>query len=435
MQATPKENQSNFLYYGLLLYTFLFYSQIAGRFPILSSFRIELLFGTLLLLFCFLKIISGEINFNENRLNIAALIFLLVAFFTIPFALIKNTALDWFIRLLKFFAIYLMIVSAINTEKRLKVFMYVYLVMILLLFVEPFIFSLQGKGFIYNNHMWRLAGVTGYFAHPNQLGGITAANLPFFYFLLKCEKSVIKRILLILLIIIALRVIMLTQSRTAFLGVLTFGFLLWIYSDKKIPTLLLVTLFFIVTWQFSPQQTRDRFLTLRSTWNVMTEDTSQLTLQERTQRGSMADRWELIKRGLICFSENPLLGVGLHCFHSYNWRKWGHWFPPHNTYVQALAEMGIIGFSAFFLVIIFTFKNLKESKKILFEGKKENSFLFHMSSAVTIYLFARLVVSFFGQDLYGNYWWIAGGLSLVILRISKMKQEEYKENGLITHSK
>ena len=99
------------------------------------------------------------------------------------------------------------------------------------------------------------------------------------------------------------------------------------------------------------------------------------------------------------------------------------WFPPHNTYAQALAEMGIIGFFALSLVVIFTVQNIRQAQKIIIEMRKQDSFLFRMLSALIMYYFIYLVVSLFGIELYSNFWWLAGGLSIVILRIIKIEYQ------------
>jgi putative inorganic carbon (hco3(-)) transporter len=418
-----EKRESNLLYYGLLFYIFLFYSQIAGRFPVLAPFRIEFVIGSILVFVALARIINSNPPFNENRLNQAAMLFLVLAFISIPFALVKTRALNEFIHLIKFFAIYLMIIVTINNEKRLKGFVYIYLGMITLLFIEPFFLSLQGKGFIYNNHMLRLAGVTNYFGHPNQLGGMTAENLPFFYYLMKYDKSKAHKVIYLILILISLRVIMLTQSRTGFLGIIVFGFFILIFSKKKILSLFAIALSCIMLWQVAPQETKDRFFTLSRVGEVITTEPIDFYDENIKSLGSMASRWELIRRGFVAFTENPILGLGLDCFTSFNGRRWGYWFPPHNTYIQALAEMGIIGFSAFIYVIFMTFKNLHHSNKLLRGEEKQQSFMNYMTYAVTAYLLVRIVVAFFGQDLYENNWWVAGGLSVVLLRICKSKYQ------------
>ena len=426
------KGSNNFLYYGLLVYTILFYSQIGARIPALAPLRVELIVGSILVFLSLVKIINNNVRFNENKLNLAALLFLLAAFITIPFALVKTRALNMFISFIKFFAIYLLIIAAIDDDRKLKGFIYVYLGMITLLFIEPFFLSLQGKGFMYNNHMWRLAGVTHYFGHPNQLGGMTAENLPFFYYFMKYEKSKVGKLIYFSLILIALRVIMLTQSRTAFVGAMTVAFFIWVFNKKKILSLCVIALSCIILWQFAPQQTKDRFLTLSKISETVTTEEADFEDERVSSLGSMASRWEQIRRGFICFLENPILGVGLDCYPSFQGRRWGLWFPPHNTYIQALAEMGIIGFTIFAYLIVMIFKNLKFSRTIFRERGGQDLFLSTMITAVSVYFITRIVVSFFGQDLYANYWWVAGGLSLVLLRIVKSKYQNHMARSLQT---
>lgn len=409
-------------FYGLLIYTMMFYSQFAGRYPFLAPLRLEFFLGIALIIYAFSQILTGKISFNENLMNFAALLFISVAFVTIPFAYVKLNALNASYDLLKFFAIYLMIISTINNEKKLKIFVYVYQAMIVLIFFEPFIQSLQGKGFVWNNGMWRLRGVTNYFGHPNQLGGMTAANLPFLFYLLKYQRSKIWKIVYFILIIASLRVIMLTQSRTAFVGVMAFAFFVWLFSKKKVISLIAISIIMIVTWHVSPPETRDRFLTLGMADRVVTGRA------DHDEAGSMYSRWVLIQRGFEAFKENPILGLGLNCYMSFNGHRYGYFFPPHNTYIQALSEMGLVGTLAFLLVLIFTLRNLIKSKKRLNFLPERNEFLETMIIIVMVYLLVRMIVSMFGQELYDNYWWISAGLSVVILRIVNQK---IAESGLL----
>ena len=421
LRTQPKEN--NLLYYGLLLYLIVFYTQIAARIPALAPFRVEFIIGSVLVLCGLLRLLRREIDFKENKLNTAALLFLTAAFITIPFAFVKMRALNMFISLFKFFSVYLMIITIIDNEKKLKGFVYLYLAMIALLFVEPFILSLQGEGFIYNNHMMRLAGITGYFKHPNQLGGITAENIPFFYYLMRHDKSKAVKLVSLILMIIGLRVIMLTQSRTAFIGVMIFGLYLLATSKKKVLCSILLILSVLLLWNFAPPETKNRFLTLSNLGDVITydqqDDQQEFRREDHEKYGSMASRWTLIRRSLIVFAENPVLGVGLDCFISVNGRRWGLWFPPHSTYTQALCEMGIVGTFAFICVVFLTFKNLSYAKSIMKKIQAQDHFIIFMVNALTAYLVVRLAVSFFGIELYANYWWLAGGLSLVVLRVIK----------------
>lgn len=405
-------------FYGLLIYTMMFYSQFAGRYPFLAPLRLEFFLGITLIIYAFAQIFSGKVRFKENLMNFAALLFISIAFITIPFAYVKISALNAFYDLLKFFAIYLMIITTINNEKKLKVFVYVYEAMIVLIFFEPFIQSLQGKGFIWNNGMWRLRGVTNYFGHPNQLGGMTAANLPFLFYLFKYQHSKFWKIIYLILIIASLRVIMLTQSRTAFVGVMAFAFFVWIFSKKKVISIVAISIVLLITWYFAPPETRDRFLTLGMADRVVSGRA------DHDEAGSMYSRWVLIQRGFEAFKENPIIGLGLNCYMSFNGHRYGYFFPPHNTYIQALSEMGIVGTFAFLLVLFMTLSNLIKSKKRLNYLFDKYAFLETMISVVMVYLLVRMVVSMFGQELYDNYWWIGAGLSVVIFRIVNQKVDQ-----------
>ncbi len=418
-----EKNKSNFGYYGLIIYTMLFYSQIAGRFQFLQPFRLELVVGSILVVYSLYQIITGKIDIGENKLNYFAILFIIIAFITIPFAYVRSRALETFISFVKFFAIYLMIITSIDSEKKLKGFIYVYLSMITLLFIEPFFLSLFGKGFIWNNHMWRLAGITGYFEHPNQLGGITSANLPLFFYLMKYEKSKYLKFILFSLILISLNVIMLTQSRTAFMGVLTFSFFLWLFSNNKIVSFAIIIISTIVIWQFTPQETKDRFISLGDAGSVVSGEMG------HEEAGSMYSRWVLIQRGFIAFKENPIIGLGLNCYISFNGHRYGYYFPPHNTFIQALTEMGLLGFTAFVLVIIYTIKNLIISRRYLAKIEDDTNYISSLIMGLLIYILVRSMVSLFGQDLYANYWWLAGGLSVVVLRITIQKHQiQFKTN-------
>ena len=276
----PQKKDNNFIYDGLIFYTIIFYTHIAGRLPFLAPFRIEFILGTCLLLFVINKLLKGNIKLDENKLNIIIFMFILVLITSVIFAYVHMRALTTFIRVFKFFAIYLMIIAAIDTEKKLKGFITVYLIMICLLFVEPFLLSLQGKGFIYNNHMWRLAGATEQFGHPNALGMITASNLPFLYYLIKYNQSKIVKLTSVGLIIIAIRVIMLTQSRTAFVGLITCVFAIWISSKKYLLGSVIAVICLALIWTYAPQQTKNRFTTFGKTFYILEHDREDLTQEE-----------------------------------------------------------------------------------------------------------------------------------------------------------
>jgi O-antigen ligase len=424
--AEAIENQdSTFLFVGLLAYTVIYYTQIAGRYPILAPFRVEFVTGSILLLVIGVKILNQKIDISENKINYAALLFFLYMGFTIPFSFVISRASEQYLQFIKFFSIYLMMISCLDSEKRISIFFYLYLSMIALLFVEPFFLSLQGKGFQYNNHMMRLYGVTGFFAHPNQLGGITAANLPFFYYMFFYSRSILKKTLFAALIIIAIYVVMLTQSRTAFVGVLAFFFFTWIMSKHKAAMISIILLSLVITYPLIPEQTKERFSTLGKTTEIIAADDSKYAGD--FDIGSMNSRWILFKRTITIFSEHPIMGIGMDCYSSMAGRRWGSWSMTHNLYTQVLAELGLIGFFLFLYFLSRIYMNIKISKSIL-TSKDDSSILFFIIKSLYMFLLIRFVIGLFGHDLYRNWWWVAAGLSVVVLRSLKKKYPDFADS-------
>ncbi len=408
-------NQNKLLFYGLIAYLVLFYAQPAGRFPVLRPFRIELVLGLLLSLGAVLEFAQGRLKITENKINLAMIAFFFFLFMSIPFALVKTRAFDGFIRVAKLFPIYLMIISSVHDERRLKLFMYVYLGLIGFIFVEPI---LKGH-YVYNNHMMRLGGVTGYFAHPNHLGMIASSHLAFYYYLMFYERSPFLKCAHFALLLFGLRAVMLTQSRTGMLGVVSFAGFVWLFGKRKIAMSIGMVLCLIVVWQFMPEKSKERFMSLSKIGTVFSTDRRDFAEEEKTMLGSMASRLELVRRSLIAFVENPVIGVGLNCFSSWSgqrWRSW--WFPPHNTYLQALAEFGIIGTSLFFGIIYYIFRNLRLAEKMLAARGEGQRFVRALIKPLRVYFLIFAIVAFFGIEIFANVWYVVGGLSVVILRIA-----------------
>jgi hypothetical protein len=85
-----EREQSRFLFYGMLLYLCISYSQIAGRYPFLSPLRVEFLVGLLLLVIIGFKILKKEIIIGENQVNYAVILFMIACGITIHLAFVKT---------------------------------------------------------------------------------------------------------------------------------------------------------------------------------------------------------------------------------------------------------------------------------------------------------------------------------------------------------
>ncbi|MCD6288569.1 MAG: O-antigen ligase family protein, partial [Candidatus Hydrogenedentes bacterium] len=282
------------------------------------------------------------------------------------------------------------------------------------LIVESFFNGLRGLNFHPVDHVMRLHGPTGLFAHPNSLGGVTAGVLPFLYYLFFYERRIWRKILIIVIALMAARVIIWTGSRTAWVGTLALMGFIWWYSRRKIVLALCGVVLLVTAWVAMPPVMKARFITLGETVKVV---------EGKEQVSSMSTRWQLMKDEWGVFLKYPLTGVGINSFPQARLRIYGRWQPHHNTYLQALADLGIIGFAAFAYLIYTIWSNLRQAAA-RGDPEHDDPFITTMTLTLWVFLLTRLTVGMFGGDLYENYWWIAGGLSIVLLNIAREQSAE-----------
>jgi len=415
---------SSFLFYGLLLYTIINYSQLGSRIPALGKIRIEFVVGLIILLFAFPEFIKKTThNEEEKKILYPIYFFFAAAVISIPTTVAGYFTIDWLIYLFKSFSIFIMIYAGVNSEKELKAFIYLLLIMAGVIIVEPFFLSRSGIGFHNSSGLMRLKAVTGAFAHPNALGGICAATFPLIYFLFTYERSWIKKLMLVAFALITFKVLFLTQSRSALVGVLSAIFFIWIISKKKALAAIVLFIALFVGWISLDNITKDRYLSILDAHEVVVGKEIRNESGEKIRRGSMAARYEIITDGLKLFLQRPITGFGIGAYQIARIERLGRYQVAHNAYSQCLAEVGIVGFIPWCLILINMFKLFGNARKIIIEREQTDHrrFIYQMTYAFQGYLVVHFTLSMFGHTPYDIYWWIPAAISLVMIKILREK--------------
>ncbi len=418
---------SKFLFYGLLLYTAIYYSQLGSRIPALGRIRIEFLVGCAILIVAIPELIK-KITHNEEEKRILYPIYFFfgAALISIPTTVAGYHTINYLIYLFKSIAIFIMIYAGVNNEKELKPFIYVLLIMAGVIIVEPFFLSLSGKGFrYYGSGLIRLEAVTRLFASPNALGLFSAGILPLTYFLFRYEKSWVKKFILVAFGLITLKVITLTESRSALVGIMSFIFFIWIISKKKVLAAIALSVALLVGWSSLDTTTKDRYLSISDSGKIIRGEKILNEAGEKISRGSMVARWEIITDGIELFLQRPITGFGIGGYQIARIERLGRWQVAHNAYTQCLAELGIAGFIPWCLILINTFKLLGKTRKKIIERKQIDDlrFIYLMTYAFQGYLFVHFALSMFGHNPYQNYWWIPAAISLILINLLKQKEQ------------
>jgi O-antigen ligase len=327
-----------------------------------------------------------------------------------------------------------MIVGTVDTEDKLKKFVWVYVFCMLVLVGEPFLLSLQGKNlFVKEGGVVRLYGV-GQFGHPNGLGTNAVTTLPFLYFLFWHYRSFILRGFLAGFALVCLRVIMLTASRTAYVGVLIFVVLIFYYSAKKLRFALITVLLSTIFITAVPKMYRERFLSLSEVADVVESD-------EREQ-SSIGGRWALVQDAWGVFLKYPIFGCGMDSFRRIGReeKEFDSMGQTHNLLMQVLAESGLIGLFGFGFFLLAIWKNMKESKFLLTETNARSEYLFTLIMILQVFFLTKLFIGLVAQhSMYSRVWWIIAGLILVAVRILREQVQldtdvEVQNKGILKES-
>jgi O-antigen ligase len=226
--------------------------------------------------------------------------------------------------------------------------------------------------------------------NPVVLGSYLIASLPFNFLLFKQNKSLWK-ILGAVGIVLNTVVIILTFSRSIFLGLIGM-IIFYLFLGKKFRALFafsisLLILTIVVTYLPYPFN--------RFGINLMTTGSFGMVSDYRFQRCAMVGR--IIK-------EHPFVGIGFqhvrirfYEYYPYRGRVPYEFMIPDNMYLTILAETGIVGFLGFFIFIFSIFKKAQRKLKILSAAPQKKQELLLILSA-----FVGLSVNMAGYELF--YW-------------------------------
>lgn len=261
-------------------------------------------------------------------------VFLGVAALSSFTALWPRHAAEETLQLLKFVAVYFLIVNTVETWRRLRV----------AVGVTSLVGAFPALGALDNVRTGDLAeggraAWIGTYANPNDLAYTLVVLFPLAV-ALALDTRGWRRLALFALAALYAAIVFLTYSRgglVAFGAVLLLCFLRWNRSWLRVPAAALagVAVAAVVATYWTREQGFSDLL-------------ADATLQQRV---------ETIQVGLAMFADNPLLGVGPGCsvigwpIYAPAGTATGGWLHTHNTFIQVLGETGFLGTVVFVLLM------------------------------------------------------------------------------------
>ena len=244
------------------------------------------------------------------------------------------------------------------------------------------------------------------------------------------EKSVLLRILAGWVVAACTLTVLYTYSRGGFIaliGVIIFFGYRFRRRLRFIPVVLGVSIVFVV-FQFLPAKYTDRVSTLLSFF----PQSGSNPLADASIRG----RTSQMMAAFQMFLDHPIVGVGIA---NYNTNYSAYSRPmgidrtignryAHDLYLQIAAERGLLGLSAFAILVFATFRTLYSAEIQLTRAKMEE--YASIAAAIGASLVGYLIASMFLHDSYFRYFWVLIGIAWSLPQIIPVEETDKSKFSL-----
>ncbi|WP_292050293.1 O-antigen ligase [Marinobacter sp.] len=297
----------------------------------------------------------------------------------------------------------------IDTEKRLKWFVVVFVFCQVFRVLEPLYLNItQGywgsstyldKGEFAD----RLAGAPADVINPNELGFVIATAIPFLHYLL-WPLGWKSKLLYVAVMPAMLYALILTMSRGAFIALLVVAFLVFKESRHKMKLIVVAVMLVVGALSVMTPIQKDRYLSL------VDHDTTGGSSAEGRLKGIVGE----FKLGLT----RPVVGHGLGTTSEAKFHKWGSTKASHNLYGELIIELGLIGFVIFLRFLYQIARKLSVVRsRFAALNMSDQSYYSRLNKCLiaVFWMYAVYSLNYWGLSQY--YWYLLGGLVIAFGRL------------------
>ena len=359
-------------------------------------------------------VMDPKVKWVSNTGNVYFLLFVGVIVISSVFAFMPTKSLDKINIIINWIILYFLVVNVVTTEKRLIIFMLMFLLINFKMSQHGFI-SYAQRGFGYAK--WGLSGSPGWFQNAGDFGIQMVIYFPLamsFILALRSHWGRIKRLLFYLMPFTALVCVIGSASRGAQLGLAAMGAWFLLKSRGGLKATLMILLVGWALYSFLPEQMLEEF-------HAAGED------------NTSKERLALWDYGMTVVRDNPVLGVGYENWIDYCWYRYHspgglegvRWcLTTHNTYLLAAAELGYPGLLLYVaMIILILVMNARTRRLARRSGNKLFGYLAHGLDGGII---AYIVSSFFFTVLYYPIFWLQLGMTVALFNIAKKQKCDAK---------
>jgi O-antigen ligase len=396
----------SFFFY--LLLTGSYFLHFGSRFPLLGDIRIDLI---LMILIILLKLLGGNQSSRaiqskcERKLQYLIITILIITpFAQFPGSVIRH-GIPIFIKALIFFYF---TVWYITTEKRLRIFVYFFVLCQTFRIFEPLYLHvtqgywgdrasmLGGEEF-----MSRLAGAPSDVVNSNGLAYVILSVLSFIPFFIRINY--VWKLIVIVITPVVLYALILTGSRSGLLVLFILGIYLFLKSNRKgyyIAGAVIIGMFMIANMS---AVLKDRYSSIYDP-NTMNAATSAGRLE------GLIGNFEL---GL----KRPIFGHGLGTSLETNYNYEKSALKSHNIFLEVFEELGLVGFIVFFMFLWEIYIDIFRKRQN--EADARDNRLMNLQEALAALFIVTFFYDFASYGLSIYPWYFIGGLNVSLWRINE----------------
>ncbi|HMN42970.1 MAG TPA: O-antigen ligase family protein [Povalibacter sp.] len=390
------------------LFVVSYFLHMGSRVPPLGTIRIDLLLAAATIAFLFMG--KKQVGAPPAPIATASRILLIISIYvlvSLPFVRWPGTVLrgGWevFLKSLFFF---IFTVATVKTEKRLKIFLYVFVGVQTFRVLEPLFLNIttgywgsftdMGDAELMN----RLAGAPSDVINPNGLAFVIIIAVCFLHHLLG-RGSRKHQVAYVLLLAPLLYAMLLTSSRSGALVLALFGLLVIWRSRHRVAALSAVGVIVVVIFASMSDLERQRYISI----------VDHSAKGGASSQGRVEGLWIDLGVGL----QRPLFGHGLGTSAEANFHAYGKAMPSHTLYTEVLQELGGIGLILFVTFMVTTWKNIKLA--IAEAERQQREFSLRAAQGLRDFFILLMIFSVASYGLNEYQWYLVAGLAVVSCRV------------------
>lgn len=371
--------------------------------PILGTIRLERVYMILMLAYwaCW----PGR-QWLSNRLNPAYLAFcatILMSWLVSPYHDVGTKTVEDYLKVAVFFVL---VMSSVRSEADLRKLFTMYVVIVGFYMLHSLVEYKNGRH-MYRMSIPRMVGVDSSYNDPNTFAATILYSLPMAWVYWRETLKKWQRGLLCGYFALSLVCIVLTGSRSGFVGLGVFSGIIAMRSPYRIQIILAMCLAAPIGWNFVPEKMQNRFMTLI--------DPSVGPKNAQESADSRAEGW---RDGVEFWKRRPLLGVGPFAFGEAR----GYGLQSHHLYGQTIGELGTLGAITFGMILFGFYRNGREMSLLCqLRPEMAGGFTQRVSQAVGMSVVLLLFLGFAGHNLYRYSWMWFGAFQAIALYAARLE--------------